>query len=454
MLVQFVVDNFLSFGSRQEFSLFAGKTRAHQDRVEQVQGKSLLKFAALFGANASGKSNLAEAMAFMDKTIERGRLPRDCFQSYCRTRKENAERVSYFETILVLNNVFYSYGFEALFAKGQFTSEWLIQIDQKGKEIPLFTRDLISGKTDIAWALSNQSKQRLALYAEDLRKDQSALLLSMMNTGKKELYKDFPELMILRDTYQWFYKSFNASKPFEPITSGNRYLINEKLQELTSLLEEFDTDIHGIEKIDMQLVDLPAHMNKAVADTKQDIQETFAKDPRTNEISVLLRDAQSFLCISKNKHENDFSMKKIVFRHSDGQMYSIGEESDGTVRIMDLAEVLLTTEPRVFVIDELDRCLHPQLSYRFIQRVLSHIAKYPIQVIVTSHESRLLNLDLLRRDEIWFVQKRKGESSLYSLEEFNERNDRKIDKAYLDGRYGGVPLFQNEGEVQQPYRFP
>jgi AAA15 family ATPase/GTPase len=260
--------------------------------------------------------------------------------------------------------------------------------------------------------------------------------------------------MILRDTYQWFYKSFNASKPFEPITSGNRYLINEKLQELTSLLEEFDTDIHGIEKIDMQLVDLPAHMNKAVADTKQDIQETFAKDPKTNEISVLLRDAQSFLCISKNKHENDFSMKKIVFRHSDGQMYSIGEESDGTVRIMDLAEVLLTTEPRVFVIDELDRCLHPQLSYRFIQRMLSHIAKYPIQVIVTSHESRLLNLDLLRRDEIWFVQKRKGESSLYSLEEFNERNDRKIDKAYLDGRYGGVPLFQNEGEVQQPYRFP
>jgi AAA15 family ATPase/GTPase len=64
MLVQFVVDNFLSFGSRQEFSLFAGKTRAHQDRVEQVQGKSLLKFAALFGANASGKSNLAEAMKF------------------------------------------------------------------------------------------------------------------------------------------------------------------------------------------------------------------------------------------------------------------------------------------------------------------------------------------------------------------------------------------------------
>jgi hypothetical protein len=447
MLTQFIVDNFLSFGSRQEFSLFAGKTRAHQDRVEQVQEKSLLKFAALFGANASGKSNLTHAMAFMDKTIERGILPRNCFQSYCRTKAENADRVSYFETILVLNNTFYSYGFEALLSKGTFTSEWLIQIDQKGKEIPLFTRNLISGETDIAWNLSNQSKQRLVMYAEDLRRDKTTLLLSMMNTGKKELYKDHPELMVLRDTYQWFSKTFNASKPFEPITSGNRYLIDEKLQELTSLLEGFDTDIHGIEKIDMQIVDLPTHLHKAVENAKQDILEMIAKKPQTNGMSILLRDAQSFLCISKSNNEENFSLKKIVFRHTDGQMYSIGEESDGTVRIMDLTEVLLTTEPRVFVIDELDRCLHPQLSYRFIQRVLSHVAKYPIQVIVTSHESRLLNLDLLRRDEIWFVQKRKGETSLYSLEEFNERSDRKIDKAYLDGRYGGVPLFVNKEEV-------
>ncbi|MGE4454313.1 MAG: ATP/GTP-binding protein [Sphaerochaeta sp.] len=441
MLVQFVVDNFLSFGSRQEFSLFAGKTRAHQDRVKQVQEKNLLKFAALFGANASGKSNLAEAMAFMDRTIERGKLPSNCFQRYCRTKRENAERLSYFETVLVLNDAFYSYGFEALLAKGQFTSEWLIQIDHKGKEIPLFSRDLISGKTDVAWDLSSHSKQRLSLYAEDLRKDQSTLLLSMMNTGKKELYKDFPELMLLHDAFQWFSKSFNASKPFEPITRGNRYLIADKLQELTRLMEEFDTDIHGIEKIDMQIVDLPDYMHKVVENAKQDILEMSAKSPQTQEMSILLRDAQSFLCITKHTKEDDFSMKKIVFRHSDGQMYSIGEESDGTVRIMDLVEVLLTTEPRVFVIDELDRCLHPQLTYRFIQRVLKHSAMYPIQVIVTSHESRLLDLDLLRRDEVWFVEKQQGESSLYSLEEFNERIDRKIDKAYLDGRYGGVPVF-------------
>lgn len=442
MLVQFIVDNFLSFGSRQELSMFAGRTRAHQERVVQVQEKNLLKFAALFGANASGKSNLAQAMAFMDQSIVRGKLPRSCFQRYCRTNGMNSNRVSYFETIMVLDNAFYSYGFEALLSKGIFTSEWLMKIGQNGAEIPLFIRDLNTGKTDITWELSDVSKQRLSLYAEDLRKDQSVLLLSMMNTGKKELYKDFPELIVLRDTFNWFSKSFNASKPFEPITRGERYLIEEKLQELTLLLKEFDTDIHGIEKIDMQIVDIPPHMSRAVEDAKLSIQKAFARNTKVTEMSMLLRDEQSFLCITKNKDEDSYAIKKIFFRHSDGQLYSLGEESDGTVRIMDLAEILLTTEPRVFVIDELDRCLHPQLSYKFIQRVLAHIAQHSIQVIVTSHESRLLNLDLLRRDEIWFVEKRKSESTLYSLEEFNERIDRKIDKAYLEGRYGGVPLFE------------
>lgn len=93
------------------------------------------------------------------------------------------------------------------------------------------------------------------------------------------------------------------------------------------------------------------------------------------------------------------------------------------------------------MVDELDRCLHPQVTYEFVRKFLEHAGKHDIQLLVTSHESRLLDFNLLRRDEIWFVEKRKGETKLYSLEEFNERNDRKVDRAYLDGRYGGVPIF-------------
>ena len=71
-------------------------------------------------------------------------------------------------------------------------------------------------------------------------------------------------------------------------------------------------------------------------------------------------------------------------------------------------------------------------------------------MIVTTHESRLMDFDLLRRDEIWFVDKdQNGASNIYSLEEYNERFDKKIDKAYLEGRYGGVPLFTSIFPIEE-----
>ena len=105
-------------------------------------------------------------------------------------------------------------------------------------------------------------------------------------------------------------------------------------------------------------------------------------------------------------------------------------------------EILIAGENKTYVIDELDRCLHPSLTYKFVETYLQIAAQKNIQLIVTTHESRLLDFDLLRRDEIWFINKRTtGESDIYSLEEYNTRFDQKIDKAYLDGRYGGVPIF-------------
>lgn len=113
---------------------------------------------------------------------------------------------------------------------------------------------------------------------------------------------------------------------------------------------------------------------------------------------------------------------------------------------------MFDSKEKTYVIDELDRCLHPSLTYKFVDTFLQLAEKRAVQLIVTTHESRLLDFDLLRRDEIWFVNKRKsGESDIYSLEEYNTRFDQKIDKAYLEGRYGGGPIFSTvfpiEGEV-------
>lgn len=114
--------------------------------------------------------------------------------------------------------------------------------------------------------------------------------------------------------------------------------------------------------------------------------------------------------------------------------------SDGTVRVLDLLEILLAGENKTYIIDELDRCPHPSLTYKFVEIFLQLAKEKNIQLIVTTHESRLMDFDLSRGDEIWFVNKREGgESDIYSLDKYNARFDQKIDKAYLEGRYGGVP---------------
>ena len=120
------------------------------------------------------------------------------------------------------------------------------------------------------------------------------------------------------------------------------------------------------------------------------------------------------------------------------------------MRLLDLLEILLCKENKTYIVDELDRCLHPSLTYKFVETFLELAEQNGVQLIVTTHESRLMDFDLLRRDEIWFVDKNNaGESSIYSLEEYNTRFDQKIDKAYLDGRYGGVPVFNTVFPVKE-----
>jgi AAA15 family ATPase/GTPase len=140
--------------------------------------------------------------------------------------------------------------------------------------------------------------------------------------------------------------------------------------------------------------------------------------------------------ISKHKIKN--SNKEVSFE--------INEESDGTQRIIDLIPVLISSleEDRVFVIDELDRSLHPLLIQEFISIFVKKSTEQKSQIIVTTHDASLLNQKLLRKDEIWFTEKNEfGNSNLFSLEEFNIRYDKNIRKDYLRGRFGAIPFFKS-----------
>ena len=134
--------------------------------------------------------------------------------------------------------------------------------------------------------------------------------------------------------------------------------------------------------------------------------------------------------------------------HENGNLidFSINEESEGTQRLINLIPALFALQEEsemVIFLDELDRRLHPLLSRLFVTTAINCRNKSN-QLIFTTHDTNLLDLELLRRDEIWFVEKsNEGNSSLYSLAEFKTRPDLKIEKGYLNGRFGAIPFFGN-----------
>ena len=124
------------------------------------------------------------------------------------------------------------------------------------------------------------------------------------------------------------------------------------------------------------------------------------------------------------------------------------EQSDGTRRLTHLLPAMHTARsaPGLFVIDEIDRSLHPLLAKGFVRAFLEWCANSGSQLVFTTHDTTFLDTGLLRRDEIWFTRKNvpPGSTELYSLSEFRARNDLKLDKAYLEGRFGGIPPMEVE----------
>ncbi|MGM9942230.1 MAG: ATP/GTP-binding protein [Bulleidia sp.] len=459
MLIRFNVRNFLSFSSREdggteEFSMIAGKVRGKKDHLYDDGKLKLLKFAAVYGANAAGKSNLVKAMDFMRTVVVSG-LPDGHTDKYCKVDPENMNVPSYFEMEIMLGTKYYSYGFEVILRQSRFISEWLIELRADNSERVLFTRNISSGKYEFDGELADKKlKEKLDVYADDIRGDGTVLFLCVMNQNKKNLYERFKEAGILKDVYLWIRDSLDINYPDQLISDYSYLAEADKVNEVCRMISAFGTGITDFELVNVPiekvLRTLPGTVqNKIISEIEQKQVEIRNSD-KIQYSNLILRSRSDFFIITLDK-EKEITCQTIEFCHGKRNvLFHLKEESDGTVRILDLLEILLSGDGKTYVIDELDRCLHPSLSYKFVETFL-HIAREKnIQLIVTTHESRLMDFDLLRRDEIWFIDKKDtGESDIYSLEEYNARFDQKIDKAYLDGRYGGVPIFSTIFPVKE-----
>lgn len=459
MLIRFNVKNFLSFSEREdgkseEFSMIAGKVRNKKAHVYDNGKIKLLKFAAIYGANAAGKSNLVKALDFMKHVVLYG-LPKGHTDQYCKIDESNKEKESYFELEIMLDEKYYAYGFEVILNQSKFVSEWLIELTSDNKEKLIFHRDIHNGTFEFGDELKEKGLiDKLDVYAEDIQEDDSVLLLSMMNKNKRTLYQQYKNVAIFQDIYMWIRNTLDVNYPNRPISDYSYMAKTEKVKEVCRIISAFGTGITGFEMVDVAPDKVLGNIPKQLRDDLLSEIEAKTAELKSNEkikgFTVVMRSSRDFFILNVDREEN-VECKTIKFSHGKEKvLFNISEESDGTVRVLDLLEVLLSGEGKTYVIDELDRCLHPSLTYKFVDTFLQLAAKRNVQLIVTTHESRLLDFDLLRRDEIWFVNKRKsGESDIYSLEEYNARFDQKIDKAYLEGRYGGVPVFSTVFPIEE-----
>ena len=443
MLIKIIVENYKSFDNREELSMLSSsKIQSNKDHKINIKSTSILKNAVIYGANASGKSNLVKAFSFIKNVLING-LPIDCANDFCKNKVENKDKESFFELQFTVDNKFYAYGFSAILSQRIITEEWLYDLLQDGSANILYIKEknkapVLSEKIKL---VSNE-KNRFKVYAQDFANTNNMLFLTEMNRGKN--YDKNSKLLFFPKIFSWLINNIIVLNPNMGISNTEAYYHEESLNNITQLIKTFDT---GITDIKTKKISLEEMSKMIPQEIMRSIFSNINRQIQTNNLNTIQmtwRIEGGFFNIRvKNNEEPEIST--IILKHGNSSLnFDFQEESDGTKRLFDLIDMLLTDRPdTTFVVDELERSLHPKLTEHFLKMFMEAHKDTKMQLIFTTHEDTVMNQELFRRDEIWFVERDNNNSSkVYSLDRFKERYDKTLSKAYLEGRYGAIPVFK------------
>lgn len=416
MLIEFKTENYRSFGEERKLSMVAGKSRVHPEHVMNSHGLEVLTFSAVFGANASGKSNLVRAMReSRDKIVRDESIPRN---SWNRMDDSNIGRTTGFEYVFSTDACVYTYGFELFVESGVIHSEWLYDITDG--DVRLFERDVGRIDTDLDDAdypsILGVLEGLIGSGSHDL------LLKTLSKMGSSgRLFE------AAREAMSWFSSSLIIAMAGDSVLGAYEF---DRDGIVRKVLTSYDTGITdtGYEEVEYPPAGMP-----------QLLREHLENDAMRGLVAMVYGPEDML----RYRYDGGYKVERAVFEH-DGKKFGFKEESDGTQRLYDLLPILDPSVRRntTFVIDELDRSLHPLMVCRLVEDFLRLAKGCERQLIITTHETKLQDMRLVRRDEIWYTQRDlKGNTELYSMEEFKERVDRRVERAYLDGRYGAIPRF-------------
>lgn len=417
MLIEFRVKNFRSLRDEQSLSLVASKDKSFKDTHTQATGikaaPSLLRSAVVYGANASGKSNLIKALQYMRGVVIESASVIQPGQAFAvqpfRLDSGSVSQPTEFEVTFLLDRVRFQYGFTM--TSQRIISEYLL-IYKAFKPQQWFTRhfDAETGKDvyDFGADLKGQKK----IWESATRPN--SLFLSMAVQLNSEG---------LRPVFDWFANQliiFNEQTQLNPQVSIQMLKQQSGRQKICDFLSAADISIANIDVETRKVMGQAVHFDQAIGKTEVRLEEI-------------------------EEHQLRF---RHITEHGEA-VFDFMDESNGTRNLLFLAGPVLDilSKGLVLVIDELDTSLHTLLVRELVR--LFHRSEFNTgcaQLIFTTHDTSLLNApNLFRRDQIWLVEKDRDQASaLVSLSEFSPRKNEALERGYLTGRYGGIPFLDHD----------
>ena len=419
MLLQFLVQNYLSIRDEAILSLEPSSDKDHEENIISAGNYRAINLAAIYGANASGKTSIYKAITVALNTLRNSNirqindlLPIIPFKF----DEKSIRNPSKFEfTFVASDNKKYIYGFSA--DQKRIHEEYLYRYNSNKPSL-IFER--------------NNSEYKFS------RKEKSLLEpLVRMNTENKLFLATATAWNVESTTipYKWLSEKIDAYTNDENIPNIALSMYRTNTEENVHFTKEL------LKKADININDI--HVNEKKIENNQ-------APPFLGKLIIGGQQVQ----LAEQYEIRIITDHEVLDAENNSRIYnlSLGEESLGTQQLFFLSPLLKKTleEGKVLVVDEIDRSLHPFIVKYLVNLFRNReINKNGAQMIFTTHETTLLSLDTFRRDQIYFTEKdyASGATDLYSLDEFSVRKTDNIEKGYLLGRYGAIPFLHTEDIV-------
>jgi len=421
MLIEFSIENFRSIKNEITLSLVASPDKSLDNnliKTDALKDDNLLRSAVIYGANASGKSNIILAISSLKTLVmesHKSQKGTEITYSPFKLDKEYLSKPSKFEIVFIKNNTKYIYGVS--FTNEKIIDEYLYYYPEGRKALIFERRD------------TNNYRFTIDIKEQKFLSEKTLDNVLYLSNATQLNYKKTSE------AFDWFKDTLEVidSTDHPRLTRFTIETLN-KDRNLKELI------LKALLEADLGIVDISATFEKVPFGDFSQINKKFKKR------NILLTAADGGFEISdiKTTHKgfDEIGNKFDV-------QFDFEEESEGTKRLFALIGPWIDAliKGRILIVDELDTKLHHLLNVFLIKLFHNPTQnKNNAQLIFATHNTNLLDLDLFRRDQIWFTEKNPGVGStdLYSLLEFSPRKDKNVRNGYLAGRYGAIPFISDE----------